>query len=185
MLELFMKNFLLDLLFFIDANIIEFIKIPQEGRANLNKKVFEELYSITKDAEKYKISITILGSCALTILLGRDFKRIEDIDLAVHNSSLMNFKKLLIKHGYKESLCKWPNGFCFIKDKTKVDFFDIDNEKHIYFNIPFKTKRVCFEGNIYPILLPSILYRTYVAAFLRKRRNTKDDLIKLKILRMV
>ena len=180
-----MKVFILQILFFIDNNIFEFIKIPPKINKISNERVFKELLFIIKKCKTKDIKIKVLGSCALTIFLKKDFKHINDIDFAVQASSLREVNTLLAKLGYKRKKAKWPNEYEFIKKGVRVDFFCEDDQKHIYYGIPLEIENVLYKGEIYPLVKPKTLYKMYKKIFLKNGRSLRNDLTKLKILKVL
>jgi len=174
-----MRKFLVNILLAFDKHIAEFIKIPKNINFSANEKCFKELTLISKEARKRKIELVIIGSWALVILLKRNFKHINDIDLIGKNSCLKKLRKLLFDLGYKKEIPKWPHTYRFSKNNIEVEFND---SNHMLSKVPLETKNIFYIKETFVVASTKTLFKMYTKLFLRKGRNHKADLTKLKML---
>jgi len=178
-----MKEFLLNIILAIDCHIIEFIKIPEN--INSNKQSLKELSNIIMRCKENSILVGILGSWALTIHLGKEFRKIDDIDLMTDDASFERLEKLLLTLSYKKVSSKWPNMHCFTKNGVRIDVYSVNDKNHIFYGLPFNTENMGYQGNSYPVITKRILYEMYKRVFMKPGRSIRKDLISFKVLNSI
>ncbi len=177
-----MKQLLVIFLLFIDRHIIHFIEDKEIAPDENTNKSLNFLTQLVTEADKRGVKFWITGSWGLTILAGRYFKQLNDIDLTTKNSEVSKLSTLLLELGYRKGQPKWPDMHFFKKDNIEVEFFSVEDKNHLFSSVHLADKKVNFMNYSYRVLSTDTLYEKYLLVFLHKKRNAKADLIKLKIL---
>lgn len=177
-----MKRLLVKILIFTDRHILSFIKIKEVLPNEKTTKSLNYLNQIVDEANSRGTQFWITGSWAITVLSGKYFKQIDDIDLTTINSELTKLAELLLHLKYKQGISKLPDIYFFEKDGIEVEYFSAEHNKRLFPNFKLEDRVVDFEEHSYRILSPKTLYEKYISMFLSKKRNAKEDLVKLKIL---
>ncbi len=182
MMEL-LKSLILNILLLIDKHIVKFIKVEEVTPNEKTQKSLIYLSELSAKALENDVLFWITGSWAITMLSGKYFKQINDIDLTTKNSELSKLSEILIQLGYSKGESKWPDMHFFEKDGIDIEFFSVEDKNHIFSEVPLTDCVVTFNNQTYRILEPSVLYTKYLKILLHKKRNAKADLVKLKILK--
>lgn len=177
-----MKKILVQFLLFVDNHIVHFIENKEIVPNEKTRKSLNFLNYLVNEANKREIRFWIIGSWAITMLSGKYFKQITDIDLTTKDSELDKLSNLLLDLGYKKGQSKWPNMHFFEKDNVEVEFFSVEDKKHLFSGVPLEDRKVNFINHLYRVLSPNTLYEKYLLVFLHKKRSIKADLVKFKIL---
>lgn len=165
---------------------LNLIKIPKIKPDKKTLLAFELLKKIYNEAEKKNIKVWLVGSWALTGRVGHYFKNIDDIDFTMRKrkeeklfSSLLKSLGLIKKGKSPMGASKYvePNS------KLEIDFGSITYPYSAFYQLPLnENETVIFKGFEFKVIPKKSHLDIYKYILLKKGRNLKEDLAKIKIL---